>query len=580
MILTQNAIPKILNGAKQSEFRPTIQIIEVSLLNKGIKLVISDGENCTQAISLCPDITQSNYNLYANKIVILTNYQANPINGYVCVRVYDIELIQDSEEIIGDPKVIEKKVQEVAPKNIVYSFSEKKVKTEIFNEDEKENPDNFYAPISALSITSSDWTIKARVIRKSNIKIFQNNRGEGRLFSCVLIDSNSDQIQATFFNQAAEMFEYRIQEGRVYTFSGGNVKYPNKKFSTIDSEIEISFDRNSMINEVADDGKIPRIKFDFIPLKNLPNLPINKNVDICVIIIEIDKPIKIMTKKGDQMYKRTMTATDFTNYSIEVTLWGELALKPEFDTFDIGEKPIVCFKNLTLKDFNKLSLSSNYGSTQIFFDVEGIKEAENLLVWKLSQTRIYPSTPLSEKKNFDVKLKTSTEIIDEWTNVMNSNKADTFRFIGIIGKIPINDSRNIWYESCGNGTCKKKVNKNSDGLYVCDNCHITSEKCEYRYMCNLTISDCCGHIYATAFDEIMKELLGINAFEMQEQILNMPEKAEETLATVFGRYTNAVIKAAEADNKAGYKFTIKSFDPFDPAAISKMLFNECKTKSN
>ncbi|OMJ83634.1 hypothetical protein SteCoe_15423 [Stentor coeruleus] len=578
MILTQNAIAKILNGAKQSEFRPTVQIIEASLLSKGIKLIISDGESCTQAISLCPDITRSNYNFYTNKIVNLTNYQANPINGYVCIKVYDIELIQDSEEIIGDPKALEQKVQEEVPKSIVYNFIEKKVKTETFDENEKQNPDNFYAPISALSITSSDWTIKARVIKKSNIKMFQNNRGDGKLFSCVLIDANNDQIQATFFNQAVEIFEHRIREGRVYTFSGGNVKHSNKNFFSV-NDISISFERNSLINEVPDDMKIPRIKFEFVPLNSLPNLPINKTVDICVIILEIDKPIQIMTKKGVHMFKRTMTVTDFTACSIEVTLWEELALRPEFDTFDIGEKPIVCFKTLKLKDFNKLSLSSNFDSTEIFFNVQGIIEAENLQAWKLRQTRIYPSTPLSEKKNCDIKLKTTTEIKDEWDNTMNSNKTENFRLIGIIGKIPINETRNIWYESCTNGTCKKKVNKNSDGLFICDSCNVTFEKCKYRYSCSLTISDCCGHIFATAFDEIMTELLKITATEMYEQVMNMPEKAEDTLAAVFGKYVNVSVKATVAENKAGYKFIIKSFDPLDPSAISKILLSECIIKA-
>lgn len=579
MILTQNAVSRILNGAKKSDFNPTVQIIETSELKFGIKIIISDGDNCTQAISLCPEITKSNHQTYINRIISLSNYQTGIVSGFICIRVLEIESILEAEEVIGEPRALEKRIESETPKNILYKFSQPKVKSENIEEDKEREADSFYAPICALSITSSDWTIKARVTKKNKIVVWSKVQSEGKLFSCVLMDNKSDEIQATFFNAAVDLFEPRIQEGHVYTFSGGNIKYSNKVYSSVNNDTEINFDKNSLINEIADDGSIPKIRFNFIPLDRLPKFSIDQLVDICAIVMEIEKPTKVMTKKGTWTTKRTMIVTDHTDFSIEVSLWADLANLPDFDKFEIGEKPIVCIKNLKLKDFNKLSLSSDFQSTHVVFNVAGIKEAEILQTWKSRQARIYPSTPLSERKSLQIKYKTTAEIKEEWGNFLNQDKTDTFRLIGIIGKITLNDSRNIWYEACGNGTCKKKVNKNSDGLFMCDSCNTTSDKCEYKYLYSLTISDCSGYIFATAFDEIMTELIGIKAVEMQDLVMNQPAKADDRMAAVFGKFVNVVIKAAEADNKARYKFTIKNFDPFDATAISKMLLNECIIKT-
>ena len=94
----------------------------------------------------------------------------------------------------------------------------------------------------------------------------------------------------------------------------------NKKFSLVDYDIEINFDVNSLIQESADNGKISRIKFNFVPLDHLPKLQLHQSVDICGIVLDIDQPLRITSKKGEELIKRNMLITDHTDYSIEVTL--------------------------------------------------------------------------------------------------------------------------------------------------------------------------------------------------------------------------------------------------------------------
>ena len=56
-------------------------------------------------------------------------------------------------------------------------------------------------PIKVLNQFSQDWVIKARVVKKGDMRTWSNARGEGRLFSIDLIDRDGTLIQATAFNE-------------------------------------------------------------------------------------------------------------------------------------------------------------------------------------------------------------------------------------------------------------------------------------------------------------------------------------------------------------------------------------------
>jgi ssDNA-binding replication factor A large subunit len=58
-----------------------------------------------------------------------------------------------------------------------------------------------------------DWKIKARVTKKHSKKAWKNNRGCGSLLNIELIDAAGAQIQATFFNEQADINEtYLIED--------------------------------------------------------------------------------------------------------------------------------------------------------------------------------------------------------------------------------------------------------------------------------------------------------------------------------------------------------------------------------
>ena len=80
------------------------------------------------------------------------------------------------------------------------------------------------------------------------------------------------QIEGTFFNDAADLFEPKIQENKVYLFSSGVVKMANKRFTSIKNDFCIVFEKNAQISEVNDDGSIAKQAFDFTNIKGIQEI--------------------------------------------------------------------------------------------------------------------------------------------------------------------------------------------------------------------------------------------------------------------------------------------------------------------
>ena len=79
-------------------------------------------------------------------------------------------------------------------------------------------------PIESLSPSScqNNWTIKARVTQKSDIKTWPNDRSEGKLFNVTFMDG-SGEIRGTVFDLAADELYPKLEEGKVYYVSKARV---------------------------------------------------------------------------------------------------------------------------------------------------------------------------------------------------------------------------------------------------------------------------------------------------------------------------------------------------------------------
>lgn len=59
-----------------------------------------------------------------------------------------------------------------------------------------------------------------RVTAKSDIRRWNNAKGEGTLFSVDLLDEQGSEIRGTFFKELVDKFYTMLDTGRVFLFSG------------------------------------------------------------------------------------------------------------------------------------------------------------------------------------------------------------------------------------------------------------------------------------------------------------------------------------------------------------------------
>lgn len=71
-----------------------------------------------------------------------------------------------------------------------------------------------------------------------------------------LIDMLGTCIEATFFNDSAKTFDPLIKKDKVYSFQNGRVALANKKFTTVNNDFCLTFNKDAKINQLLDDGNI------------------------------------------------------------------------------------------------------------------------------------------------------------------------------------------------------------------------------------------------------------------------------------------------------------------------------------
>lgn len=186
-------------------------------------------------------------------------------------------------------------------------------------------------PIEALSPYQNNWSIKARCTQKSEIKTWANARGEGKLFNVTLMDETGE-IKGTAFNTVVDDLYPKFEEGKVYYISKARVNLAKKKFSNLTCDYELSFERNTEVEEVSlflsgfnsgsssaqclEITNLPTVKYTFVPLENLEKVEKDQicgahcsriiwdlnaeemyvNLDVIAIVKEVGPVSEIITK--------------------------------------------------------------------------------------------------------------------------------------------------------------------------------------------------------------------------------------------------------------------------------------------
>lgn len=392
---------------------------------------------------------------------------------------------------IGEPVTYEDaSKQDLSPKPAPTLISAAKKELVIKNNNNNNNNISMNAsinsgmthPISSLSPYQNKWVIKARVTSKTAIRTWSNPRGEGKLFSMDLMDE-SGEIRATAFKEQCDKFYDMIQVDSVYFFSKCQLKPANKQFSQLNNPYEMTFTGETVVQlcEDADDGAIPEIKYNLVPISEVSGMENKAAVDtigICKEVGELQSFVSRTTNK--EFTKRDLTLVDMSSSAINLTLWGDDAVN-----FDGHVQPVILVKGTRINEFNG-GKSLSLGGGSIMKINPDIPEAHKLRGWF--------DNGGGEKIVNMVSARTgggsfSTDWVPfrdaQTRNLGSGDKPDYFQCKAVVHHVK---QENAFYRACPQTDCNKKIVDEGNQNYRCERCNAVYPNFKYRLLLSVSIS--------------------------------------------------------------------------------------------
>uniref|UniRef100_A0A1D1XHA3 Replication protein A subunit n=1 Tax=Anthurium amnicola TaxID=1678845 RepID=A0A1D1XHA3_9ARAE len=437
-------------------------------------------------------------------------------------------------------------------------------------------------PIAALNPYQGRWTIKARVTSKGDLRRYNNPRGEGKVFSFDLLDSDGGEIRVTCFNSVADQFFDQIEAGKVYLISRGSLKpVLQKSFNHLNNEYEIFLESTSTIQPCLDeDDSIPHVQFNFRSIGEIEGIENNSVVDVIGLVSSINPATTILRKNGTETVKRALQLKDMSGRSVELTLWGNFCNaegQKLQEMCDSGVSPVLAIKSGRVSDFSGKSVGT-ISSSQLFIDPD-LPEAQRLRQWFDREGKNSAAVSISRDSlnmgRMDAR-KTISQIKDD--GLGRSEKPDWITVRATVTFIKVD---NFCYTACplmvGDRPCNKKVNNNGDGTWRCDRCDQSFPECEYRYLLQLQIQDHTGLTWVTAFQESGEEIIGVTAKELY--LLKYEEQDDVKFAEIirkvlFNEYLFKLkVKEETFSDEQRVKSTVVKAEKVNPSTECRYLLN-------
>ncbi|KAJ2934896.1 hypothetical protein H1R20_g2147, partial [Candolleomyces eurysporus] len=525
-----------LQGASQGdssvlESSHTIQFLSIKKVNNPsnnapsvdrYRIIISDGIHFIQAM-LATQLNQmvNDGQITRHTVAVLEKATCNTVQNKKLIIVLSLRVLGQTSEKIGDPKNLDAEAQGSRQEAIPDASSAitadapapapQKPAPAITRPQAAQagrGRSSVY-PIEGLSPYQNNWTIKARVTQKSEMKTWSNQRGEGKLFNVTLMDETGE-IRATAFNMVADDLYPLLEEGKVYFISKARVNLAKKKFSNLSNDYELSLEKNTEIEECHDTTNLPVMKFNFVPLSGLNDTPKDSTCDVIGVVKEFSPVTEITSKSTQrQIPKRELTLVDKSQFAVRLTLWGKQA-----EQYNAEPNAVIAFKGVRVGDFGGRSLSMVASSTMHVNP--DIQECFDLRGW-------YDSQGANENFHAHSNLNAATSMgfnREELRSLDDVKQAqyglpDRPEYFSTRATIMHIKSDNLSYPACPNQGCNKKVVDLNDG-WRCEKCSQSFATPEHRYIMSMSVADHSGQAWLQGFNEVGTMVFGMTANELLE----------------------------------------------------------------
>lgn len=431
-------------------------------------------------------------------------------------------------------------------------------------------------PISQLNPYQGRFAIKARVTAKGEIRRYHNAKGDGKVFSFDLLDSDGGEIRVTCFNALVDRFYEAVEVGKVYVVSRGNLKPAKKDYNHLNSEWEIFLENQSTVELCPDeDCSIPAQRFSFTMIDRIEDSENNAILDVIGVVTSVNPTTTIQRKNGMETQKRAITLKDMSGRSVEVTMWGDFCNREGSQLQQMVESgvfPVLAVKAGKVNDYSGKSVGT-ISSSQLLINPD-LAEAHCLRQWfdcggrdASTQSISRDFTPAASRNEIR---KTVTQIKDDGLGA--GDKPD---WVTVKAAVTFLKTDSFCYTACpnmiGDRQCNKKVTKSDSGSWLCDKCNQEFPECDYRYLLQLQIQDHTGTTWATAFQESGQDLLGCSARELYMFKENDDPRFSEILIQCLYRDYLLRLKVKEetyGDDRR-IKNTVAKVERIDPVAESR-----------
>lgn len=610
--LTSNGIAAI--NAGDLDLKPVVQVMEVTKITgsqERFRIVVSDGTTTQQALLA----TQLNEVARAGKVrrgsvVQLLEYICSTVQSRRMIVILNMEVLIMESELFGklDSHPEAQSTNQKAsllnnssfqgdhlPNGTSLSSSNKGQSYPPIVQPSYKPPPNYRShgaiskneapariiPIAALNPYQGRWSIKARVTGKGELRRYNNARGDGKVFSFDLLDSDGGEIRVTCFNAIVDRFYGVIEVGKVYMISKGSLKPAQKNFNHLSNDWEIFLETSSVVELCPEeDGSIPAQQFNFKAISDIVNAENNSIVDLIGIVISINPSVTILRKNGLETQRRIVNLKDKSGMSVELTLWGDFCNREGRqlqDLLDSGAFPSLAVKAGKVSDFSGKSVGT-ISASQLFISPD-IPEALSLREWFDKGGKDFSSNSISRgimaglPRN-EIR-KNVSQIKDE-----GLGRGDKPDWVTLKATVSFIKTENFCYTACplmiGDRQCSKKVTKLSNGNWCCERCDREFEECEYRYLLQAQVQDHTGVTWVTAFQDSGEDILHCSAKELfMFKHHDDPKFADIIRSCLFVQFLFRIkIKEEHYGEEQRVKITVINAERVNPSTESIYLLDE------
>ncbi|EJU00765.1 replication factor-a protein, partial [Dacryopinax primogenitus] len=483
-------------------------------------VMLSDGQRFTQAMLA----SQNNHfaidgYLTKNCIIKATRFSRSKVQDKTIIIILAMDVVKQEKERLGMPQSILDEgptfAQPATPTSTKTSTINKisaGAATKSFTKASGLKGEPTITPINQLSPYRNQWTVKARITKKSDVRKWSNERGSGYLFNCTMTDETGS-IKATAFMEQCDRLLKEIEEGKVYYISKGKILPAKKIYNTTGCDYEITFNESTNVELCNDDSNMPG-GFSYTVLANLGDL---SKDDTCNAIGVVRSRWRTWNNHEENSAPHAhIIIVDHSGFSCKVTLWGKVA-----EDFDVKDQPVIALRHVKVGDYHGRDLNFQ-GDSSMTLNPD-LKEAHFLRGWYDANGLTYKFQPcqgasgsgesglvnhsqlmtLEEVKSKNIGIKTTS-----YFTVKLRVKA-TPRIKEENRHMPIS------YPACRSEDCVKGLSyDDSDRKWHCAKCSGCFDAPEYRYLMRISLGDHMGSAWFNIYDNVGKLL-----FEKKAEVL-------------------------------------------------------------